>query len=88
MQKKELTITNRLGLHARAAAKVVSLCTRYRSRVVLFANGRRADARHFIALLLLSAAMGTRILVEATGPDEQQVVTAVARLISGGFGEG
>lgn len=88
MQKRELTITNRLGLHARAAAKVVSLCTRYRSHVVLFANGRRADARHLIALLLLSAAMGTPVLVEATGPDEQQVVTAVARLISGGFGEG
>ncbi|MFZ3323760.1 MAG: HPr family phosphocarrier protein [Usitatibacter sp.] len=88
MQKRELTITNRLGLHARAAAKVVSLCTRYRSSVVLFANGRRADARHLIALLLLSAAMGTPVLIEATGPDEQQVVTAVARLISGGFGEG
>jgi phosphotransferase system HPr (HPr) family protein len=88
MQKKELTIANRLGLHARAAAKVVSLCSRYKSRVVLFANGRRADARHFIALLLLSAATGSRVLVEATGPDEQQVMAAVARLISGGFGEG
>ncbi len=88
MQKRELTIANRLGLHARAAAKVVSLCSRYKSRVVLFANGRRADARHFIALLMLSAAMGTRVLVEATGPDEQQVMTAVVRLINDGFGEG
>ena len=88
MLKRELTITNRLGLHARAAAKVVSLCSRYKSRVVIFANGRRADARHFLAMLMLSAAMGTRVLVEATGPDEQQVMIAVARLISGGFGEG
>jgi phosphocarrier protein HPr len=88
MQKRELTIANRLGLHARAAAKVVSLCSRYKSRVVLLANGRRADARHFIALLTLSAAMGCRVLVEASGPDEHQVITAVARLISGGFGEG
>ena len=88
MEKRELTITNRLGLHARAAAKVVLLCTRYRSRVVLLANGRRADARHFIALLMLSAAMGTRVLVEATGPDERQALTAVTRLISGGFGDG
>ena len=88
MQKRELTIANRLGLHARAAAKVVSLCSRYKSRVVLFANGRRADTRHFIAVLMLSAAMGTRVLVEATGPDEQQVMTAVVRLINDGFGEG
>ncbi|HLX23763.1 MAG TPA: HPr family phosphocarrier protein [Usitatibacter sp.] len=88
MQKKELTVTNRLGLHARAAAKVVSLCSRHRSKVILFANGRRADARHFIALLLLSAATGTRVLVEANGPDEHQVMTAVTRLFSGGFGEG
>jgi phosphocarrier protein HPr len=88
MQKKELTISNRLGLHARAAAKVVTLCARYKSSVVLFANGRRADARHFIALLMLSAATGTRVLVEATGSDEQQVMRAVVRLISGGFGEG
>src|SRR5258706_13320251 len=88
MQKRELTIANRLGLHARAAAKVVSLCSRYKSRVVLFANGRRADARHFIALLMLSAAMGSRVVIEATGPDEQQVMMAVARLISGGGGAG
>lgn len=88
MEKRELTITNRRGLHARAAAKVVSLCSRYKSRVVLFANGRRADTRHFIAVLMLSAAMGTRVLVEATGPDEHQVVKAVARLVSNGFGEG
>jgi phosphocarrier protein HPr len=88
VRKRELTINNRLGLHSRAAAKVVSLCSRYKSSVVLFANGRRADARHLIALLMLSAAVGTRVLVEVTGPDEQRVLAAVARLISGGFGEG
>ncbi len=79
---------NRLGLHGRAAAKLVTLCSKYKSRVVLFANGRRADGRHFIALLLLAAAMGAQVSVEASGPDERQAITAVTRLISGGFGEG
>jgi phosphocarrier protein len=88
MQKREVSIVNRLGLHGRAAAKLVTLCTRYRSRVVLFANGRRADARHMIALLLLSAAVGTQVSIEVNGPDEAQAVAAVERLITNGFGEG
>jgi phosphocarrier protein len=88
MQRRELTISNRLGLHARPAAKIVSLCSRFRSRVVLFANGRRAEGRQFIALLLLSAAMGAQVTVEVSGPDEQQAIVAVARLIGNGFGEG
>ena len=79
---------NRLGLHGRAAAKLVTLCSKYKSQVVVFANGRRADGRHFIALLLLAAAMGAQVSVEASGPDERQAITAVTRLISGGFGEG
>lgn len=87
MQRRELTIPNRLGLHGRAAAKLVTLCTRYRSRVVLFANGRRADGRRLIALLMLSAALGAQVAVEVSGPDEEQAMTAVARLISDGFGE-
>ncbi len=88
MEKRELTIMNRLGLHGRAAAKLVTLCSRYTSRVMLFVNDRRADGRHFIALLLLAAAMGAQVTVEASGPDEKQAIVAVARLISNGFGEG
>jgi phosphocarrier protein HPr len=88
MQERELTILNRLGLHARAAAKLVTLSSRYASSVVLVANGRRADARHFIAVLLLSAGMGAQVSVRVSGPDEVEAITAVTRLISGGFGEG
>lgn len=87
MERRELTIRNRLGLHARAAAKVVSLCSRFSSRVVLLANGRRAEGRHFIALLMLSAALGTQIAIEVSGPDEQQAIVAVTRLIGSGFDE-
>ena len=87
MQHRKLTIVNRLGLHARAAAKLVTLCTRYVSDVVIAANGRRANARHFIAILLLSASMGVQVSIEASGPDEVEAISAVTRLISTGFGE-
>ena len=87
MQRRELTIPNRFGLHARPAAKLVSLCSRYTSQVVVFANGRRADGRRMIALLLLSAAMGAQVAIEVRGPDEAEAITAVTRLISDGFGE-
>jgi len=87
MQRRELTIPNRFGLHARPAAKLVSLCSRYTSQVVVFANGRRADGRRMIALLLLSAAMGAQVAIEVRGPDEAEAMTAVTRLISDGFGE-
>lgn len=87
MQERKLTIVNRLGLHARAAAKLVTLSTRYVSNVVLVVNGRRANARQMIAILLLSAQMGSQVYVEASGPDEVEAITAVTRLISTGFGE-
>jgi len=88
MQEREITIMNRLGLHARAAAKLVTLASRYASSVVLIANGRRADARHFIAVLMLSAGMGTALSIQVSGPDETDAMKAVARLISNRFGEG
>lgn len=88
MEKRQLTIRNHLGLHARAAAKLVSVCSRFRSHVVLFANGRRADGRQMIALLLLSATMGAQVAIEVSGPDEKQAIVAVERLIDSGFREG
>jgi phosphocarrier protein len=87
MQEKKLTIMNRLGLHARAGVKLVSLCSKYASSIVLVANGRHADARHFIAVLLLAAAMGTAVTIRVEGPDEAEAMEAVTRLISNGFGE-
>jgi phosphotransferase system HPr (HPr) family protein len=88
MQEREMTLMNRLGLHARAAVKLVSVSSRYASRVVVVANGRRADARHLIAILLLSAGMGAKVSIQVSGPDELAAMTAVTRLISNGFGEG
>ena len=88
MQTRAITIINPLGLHGRAAAKLVTLCTRFQSRVELVVNGRRANGRRFIALIMLSASMGAKVNIEVTGPDEARALTAVTRLISSGFGEG
>ncbi len=88
MQSRVMTVMNRLGLHGRAAAKLVTLCSRYQSNVELRANGRRASGRHFIALILLSASMGSQVSIEVSGPDEVKALTAVTRLVSSGFGEG
>ncbi len=88
MQQTVVTIVNQQGLHARAAAKVVSLCSRYVSNIVLSAGDKRANGRQFIAMILLSASMGARVTLQISGPDEVEAMTAVTRLISGGFGEG
>ena len=87
MQERKMIIMNRLGLHARAAVKLVSLCSKYVSSVVLVVNGRRANGRQMMAVLLLSASMGSQVLVETRGPDEVEAMAAVTRLISNGFGE-
>ena len=87
MQERKFIITNRLGLHARAAVKLVSLCSKYVSNVVLVVNGRRANGRQMMAVLLLSASMGAQVSVETQGPDEVEAMAAVTRLIGNGFGE-
>ena len=87
MKQRKIKIVNHLGLHARAAAKLVTLCSRYMCDVALVVNGRRANARHFIAVILLAAGMGAQVSVEVDGPDEDEAIVAVTRLISTGFGE-
>jgi phosphocarrier protein HPr len=87
MQERNVTIVNRLGLHARAAVKLVTISSRYVSNIFIVANGRRANARHLIAILMLSASVGARVSIEVDGPDELEAITAVARLIKAGFGE-
>jgi phosphocarrier protein HPr len=88
MQKRDVKIVNRHGLHARAAAKLVTLCTRYQSAVTVYANGRRADGRRLMALLMLSASLGAQISIEVSGPDEARAIGAITRLVTDGFGEG
>ena len=87
MQERELTIVNRLGLHARAAVKLVTVSSKFVSNIFIVANGRRANARHLIAILLLSASVGARVYLEVDGPDEVEALGALTRLINTGFGE-
>jgi phosphocarrier protein HPr len=87
MQKREVRIVNRLGLHARAAAKVVNVVSSYRCNVALAFGNRHANARNILAVMLLAASMGATITVETNGPDESEAMSAVTRLVNDRFGE-
>jgi phosphotransferase system HPr (HPr) family protein len=82
-------IVNRLGLHARAAAKLVHAAARFRStlRLVRADRGAVADAKSILSVLMLAAARGTELQITAEGPDEGQALEALCQLIGGGFGE-
>jgi phosphocarrier protein HPr len=87
MQTREIKITNHLGLHARAAAKIVRLAGRFHCRVWVIFEGRRANARSMLAVMMLAATMGSTIRLETSGPDEAVAMNAMFRLISDRFGE-
>ena len=87
MQKRELRILNRLGLHARAAAKIVHLVSSFKCSVALAFGNRRANAHNIIAVMLLAASSGAMITVETSGPDESEAMSAIVRLVNGRFGE-
>ena len=87
MIRRELAIRNRLGLHARAAARFVHTASRFRSRVTAGRDGRVMDGKSILGILLLAASQGTAIEVTAEGEDEDQAMEALEALVDGGFGE-
>jgi phosphocarrier protein HPr len=87
MTSRDVVVPNRLGLHARAAAKFVHTATRFRSRVLVRRDGRTMDGKSIMGVLLLAAARGTTITVSAEGEDEAQAVAALVALVESGFGE-
>lgn len=87
MTSARVRVPNRLGLHARAAARFVHLANRFRSRVLVDCGGRRMDGKSILGILLLAASQGVEIEVCAEGPDEGPAVVALVALVSGGFGE-
>ena len=87
MSRCEVTIRNRLGLHARAAAKFVHLASRYRAQIHVSRGGRTVDGKSIMGILLLAAAVGTTIEIAAEGVDEQDAVAALCDLVERGFGE-
>lgn len=85
--EREAEIVNRLGLHARAAAKLVHLAGGFRSRITLVKEGEEADAKSILGILLMAAAQGTRLLIRCDGQDEEAAMTAIAGLIANRFDE-
>ena len=87
MNDCDVMIRNRLGLHARAAAKFVHLASRFRAQVRVSREGRVVDGKSIMGILLLAAARGTTITISADGADEHEALTALCELVEGGFGE-
>jgi phosphocarrier protein HPr len=85
--RRELVIRNRLGLHARAAARFVHTAGRFRARVTAGREGRVMDGKSILGILLLAAAQGSVVELTADGPDEEQAMAALVALVEGGFGE-
>lgn len=87
MIEREVKIVNRLGLHARAAAKLVHLAGSFRSDVTLARDQEEVDAKSILGILLLAAAQGTVVRLRCDGEDEQAAIDAIVELIGDRFGE-
>ena len=88
MLQQDALIINKLGLHARASAKLTQLASQYPCEVWLSRNGRRVNAKSIMGVMMLAAAKGTTINIETTGDKEQEAMTALVALIADYFGEG
>ncbi len=87
MARAELTIVNKLGLHARASAKLTQVANGFKSEVWLSRNGRRVNAKSIMGVMMLAAGRGASVIVEAEGADADAALRAIQQLIAGRFGE-
>lgn len=88
MQQREVEIINKLGLHARASAKLTQTAARYQSDVQMSRNGRKVNAKSIMGVMMLAAGKGSRVMIEIEGPDENAAMDAIVALIGDYFGEG
>ena len=88
MQKRDIEIVNKLGLHARASAKLTQTATRFKCEVNLERNGRRVNAKSIMGGMMLAAGKGVTIQMETDGDDEADAMAALVALIEDKFGEG
>lgn len=88
MIKSTLTISNKLGLHARASAKLTKLAGGFASEIHLSRNGRRVNAKSIMGVMMLAAGLGSEVELEVEGPDEQAATQALTALVNDKFGEG
>ena len=87
MVERQVKIVNRLGLHARAAAKLVHMASSYACDVLVIRDGEEVDAKSILGILQLGASQGTELAIACDGSDEQDAVLALTELIEGRFGE-
>ena len=88
MIKATIRISNKLGLHARASAKLTKLAAQFRSDVHMSRNGRRVNAKSIMGVMMLAAGIGTEVDIETEGEDEAEAMKALVALIEDKFGEG
>jgi len=88
MLERDIVVSNRLGLHARASAKLVQLVASFKSTVWLISKGREVNAQSIMGVMMLAAGMGTALLVRAEGADEEAALQAVVDLFDRKFDEG
>jgi phosphocarrier protein len=88
MLQQEVLIINKLGLHARASAKLTQLASQYPCEVWISRNGRRINAKSIMGVMMLAAAKGASINIETSGDREQEAMSAISALINNYFGEG
>jgi phosphocarrier protein len=88
MQQHDAQIINKLGLHARASAKLTQLASSFKSEVMLSRNNRRVNAKSIMGVMMLAASKGTTIVIETNGEDEAEAMQAIQNLINDCFGEG
>jgi phosphocarrier protein len=88
MQQREIEIVNKLGLHARASAKLTQLAGQFTAEVWITREGRKVNAKSIMGVMMLAAAKGSSIAIETDGPDEEQAMAALVVLINDKFGEG
>jgi phosphocarrier protein len=87
MLNRDIEIINKLGLHARAAAKLVSCASNYRSEIHLLRTGQRVNGKSIMGVMMLAANQGTLLQIQTNGSDEDEAMTAIVNLIKDRFGE-
>ena len=88
MQQREIEIINKLGLHARASAKLTQTAGSFLSEVWISRDGRKVNAKSIMGVMMLAAARGAMVTLETRGTDEMEAMSALVALINGKFGEG
>jgi len=88
MLKREVKVVNKLGLHARASAKLTQMASKFACAVWIARNGRRVNAKSIMGVMMLAAGKGAKVTFETSGPDENEAMEAIVALVNDYFGEG